>query len=908
MIVAEKKIRVPFKEYEILIKSNVMRKLTIMEWTLLHVVKDYSAFPQYQDKTLSFFFEELLGMTRSELLIRPCLNDMIGAGLITVDNYSPYDMVGRILVKSVKFTELGAAAAQRGYVPGDVRETGEKLFYNLLKGEYTESPGSEYGSGLSSYSYVYCDEAVADEYQFEPDAVRRGINRGKLWNSKYHDNNVEAIEVSATKDSTAWYTSKLTIDVDPEGTITSNFPYNRYTEDAVVHILSEKLPWREEPESMPVEWDRAKPLPEQVFCGDKILNEVIRAAISEKTILLHSALWDAVSDTIQELSDHTIVVFSSPRFSLNIGKNTIIRVAQGLPDDQVLVLYRNAALEEYSIPMSYHGKSTKVCSAVYRDEPNLNFADAAKELLHRASEKEPDVAVAFLLPFMDNDIEQFAAVVSYALRRMTSAQDQMKYLTKLIKSAEKSKLTIGDLGTFNADIAEKLQIDDVIQLSNDLTGFGKQVYKNQRQAFENLILSIAEKCKFATINDYLRVLSTLVTSFDKVDTKEFVLRADDITKINITDQMVELFYGQVWGKSAVRVPEMLTVAKPYNRIHQLRTYIEKAIGYQWSEQNERDYVLEQLLKCDDMGKVMEAAHGLQEAVKSIPEKCTPDIVRSNIESLMDLISSFGIQENEGNTTYLVDTCVFMHTPRILDYFKADEIVRIPFTVLQELDYHKDNNPDQNLKRTAAFACKQIEAYVNSEGGKNLKIFLEPEDYASLLPGSFDSRKHDNLILSAAFRYKALHPVVLTDDTNFRNISRSQGIKVKAWKAFVDERGGESIRSTDLPMKDLEEIVRPETAILEKTAKAEKPEEENQDMAAYLAQPIEILKLPPYNLSGKNVKTLQSAGFVVLNDLYITTTSAINQKLKSTSARTMARQAHDRLATRVDNEFGKQTSE
>ncbi len=79
------------------------------------------------------------------------------------------------------------------------------------------------------------------------------------------------------------------------------------------------------------------------------------------------------------------------------------------------------------------------------------------------------------------------------------------------------------------------------------------------------------------------------------------------------------------------------------------------------------------------------------------------------------------------------------------------------------------------------------------------------------------------------------------------------------------------------------------------------------MAAYLAQPIEILKLPPYNLSGKNVKTLQSAGFAVLNDLYLATT-AINQKLKSTSGRTMARQAHDRLATRVDNEFGKQTSE
>jgi hypothetical protein len=50
-----------------------------------------------------------------------------------------------------------------------------------------------------------------------------------------------------------------------------------------------------------------------------------------------------------------------------------------------------------------------------------------------------------------------------------------------------------------------------------------------------------------------------------------------------------------------------------------------------------------------------------------------------------------------------------------------------------------------------------------------------------------------LILSAALRYKLLNPRILTDDTNFRNIARTQGVDPIAWDKFVTERGGSAVR-------------------------------------------------------------------------------------------------------------------
>lgn len=103
------------------------------------------------------------------------------------------------------------------------------------------------------------------------------------------------------------------------------------------------------------------------------------------------------------------------------------------------------------------------------------------------------------------------------------------------------------------------------------------------------------------------------------------------------------------------------------------------------------------------------------------------------------------------TAYLIDTCVFLHSPDILSYFRDDEMVRIPFTVLRELDYHKDNNPDLSLKKCAAFACKQIEAKTLVAARTNDDHFaVEPRDYPEMLPDGFSAHKHDDLIFLRHF--------------------------------------------------------------------------------------------------------------------------------------------------------------
>ena len=127
-------------------------------------------------------------------------------------------------------------------------------------------------------------------------------------------------------------------------------------------------------------------------------------------------------------------------------------------------------------------------------------------------------------------------------------------------------------------------------------------------------------------------------------------------------------------------------------------------------------------------------------------------------------------------------------------FSENERIRIPFTVLQELDYHKDNNSDLALKKCAAFACKQIETEsLRSSKAQDLRFAVESRDYPELLPNGFTTSKHDHLILSAALRYKALSPKILTDDTNFRNIARTQDIKAVAWTDFIKSRGGKAER-------------------------------------------------------------------------------------------------------------------
>ena len=47
MVIAKQFIQTPYIKYSVRLTSVAVRKLTVMEWTILRIAKDYSVNPKY---------------------------------------------------------------------------------------------------------------------------------------------------------------------------------------------------------------------------------------------------------------------------------------------------------------------------------------------------------------------------------------------------------------------------------------------------------------------------------------------------------------------------------------------------------------------------------------------------------------------------------------------------------------------------------------------------------------------------------------------------------------------------------------------------------------------------------------------------------------------------------------------
>ena len=200
-----------------------------------------------------------------------------------------------------------------------------------------------------------------------------------------------------------------------------------------------------------------------------------------------------------------------------------------------------------------------------------------------------------------------------------------------------------------------------------------------------------------------------------------------------------------------------------------------------------------------------------------------------------------------------------------------------------------------IRKSAAYACKCIERALNhSSNPGHVSVGVEPRDYPELLPGGFSKTKHDDLILSAAFFYSKANPIILTDDTNFRNIARSQGFSTKPWKEFVEEHNHSAVRTTDSPSS----TAATKPVEVSKAEQCEPPKKESS-INSYLSQSINALTLTPFNLPKKKVKALATAGYDTLQSLYDANTGEINKKFKSVSMRDLALRTATKLKSEAD---------
>lgn len=164
-------------------------------------------------------------------------------------------------------------------------------------------------------------------------------------------------------------------------------------------------------------------------------------------------------------------------------------------------------------------------------------------------------------------------------------------------------------------------------------------------------------------------------------------------------------------------------------------------------------------------------------------------LRTDSEKIKVRMPRDEVYGKDGKRYYVIDTNVFINQPDILDSFGETDVIILPVTVEQELEYRAT---DINTKYSAEKALEEIvlhrERIVFAQSDTNLL----PEDFFKNFSENFNNANNDNKILSIALKYKDDNPTLISSDNRLAKVKADfVGIRGVSLRDFNLERQNES---------------------------------------------------------------------------------------------------------------------
>lgn len=886
---AERYISTPYKRYSVIVTCNVLRRLTVIEWTILHVVGEFGRHPKYQKQNLSFFLENILGISTSEPLVRPCIESLLKNKYLEMPNFNLFTEYSKIPLSSISLTSVGVEILKRGYVPGTTKAFSETIYHDLLEEKSFDYKPTDYGSQPNTIPVV---EQIDIDFDFPSESIISAINTGLLFKSKYRDANSEAIEVKCNADNNEWRTEKLILSIESDGTITYNLPNIPTVATLANRMLN--FPFANRFSSHIIDISRG--LPDAIIIGNNISIQLGFWLKSMDIAFLDIKMYQCLESAHVAIGSNTLFILNASAFSIQKeGNQILVYLPISFPDDDAVLAWKTGSYQKMGILQGNLNGNLQNISVAYRSSESISWPDLLKESISAGElSGEPYSELLCQFPVFELSDSEFRRLSTQHIQSVASIENKIFYLKKLDETYKNvfgnslpSDFVTEKLATACNQSSLQQYYDDVLLCHKEFFSHGK--YRN----YESFVILCTKLYPVSSLYDFEFLLSAICV-WDVVEYKEFVQHANEGLTKKIKPQMLDAIYSESLSENSCPFSTpILSYSVTFNQFVSSLGFLRREFA-SVSICNEEisDEVLAGI-PSSDFESIENSTQQILEAIK-VASQCGATIFSSGNEGALlkqnaESILSYIARESEGTHTYLVDTCAFLHTPGILSLFDSSDVVRIPFTVLRELDYHKDHHPDLTIKKKAAFACKCIEQAVNySSSNDHVTVYIEPHDYPELLPVGFSDTKHDDLILSVAFNYKSEKPTILSDDTNFRNIARSQGFTVLPWKEFVEAHGEAAIRTTDVSNN--------QNGI---SATAISATSITSQIDSYLARSTETLTLSPYYLPKKKAKALSQLGYDTLQKLYDASPVDINQKIKSTSMRDVAIRMQSKLRAEID---------
>lgn len=638
---------------------------------------------------------------------------------------------------------------------------------------------------------------------------------------------------------------------------------------------------------------------------------------------MHSDIWNAYREQFpSEIGTTLFFVVGENEFAIEpTSFEHVVHIPCSMPEDGMILLADNGECLFGGVTDGIVGDGTlRICYA-YEAERRIELADWLMSVLQDNYSEHLEMLSLLSLPLLQS-IPDCSALLKRAFEKELLGADIINSLVLLNQNCQLLEVPPLEINQIIPLLVTAVDVSTPINTKKSLVRmYTRLLFRYESELYLRIVTATAQLCPISSFADLMEVLSALEADKD-IEGEELIQVVDGECQGLVQPEYLDELFGRFAESIPDAAPEYMTICADYNKMRNAMRYVEGTLrNYQWySNVSPKDY-MEDVINCINLPRLRDCISIIISIIQSVTKKgcsvfqengCCVAIL-NKADELIRIINCFVFDDGEVGKVFIVETSAFIHTPDILDYFKEDETVRVPSRVLHELDTFKDNkygNCDATVQKNAARACKNIERMDLAAREKNDHHFaIEKRDYPELLPAGIPL-KNDSLILSAALRYRLFKPTIITDDTNFRNIIRTQDIQAKRWDEFILERGGAPVRSSSR--------VASSTPAVYSTPLSEAPKEtdvmveqiipqsssESDSVAAaitkeqFLLRSIEALKEAPVYLAGKHVKVLRDNGFPTLNSLFNASDSSIKSRLKAPSVRKMALQARDQLVQYV----------
>lgn len=815
----------PVRTYNVSVTHFTPRNSTAIEWVILESANLLQTKTKYQDVSIHRFFSDILQIADSNLLIKPCIIDLMDLGALETSS-EIYDSVDLAEVKmgELRLTDVGREMQMRGLLPGTEIQSDARFVYSLFD-KSLSSVEKKYPT-ISQGVEIVDDDESPENVDMPVQAIRTYLNDPQnVSRFSWMNANTEIRDIQDESDGddtqVKWQISSEIVNVSGDGVVSLQKYDSAFVVDKVIDYLAnnnsielQEGSFKEKIAVKNIDEEYKKVVFPNAFMAT-FRDEASRAPV----FIAETSLYDLgyfQKTEKSEISSRIAIIYGNHDFNCNYNSDLKTLEIQ-VPFEKGSSLWQVAYASRKSVfvigNVSLYSKNAPVLLtvALIPQKTNFDFESYCLSVVEKYARENRDVLYILAgIDRMDLFVERIQMVLD------DSGKDLFERAKILKEISEKGLRYLGKR-LFTPDIEKKLLLEkwepSAIQIS-ELKDLLEQLLNCESIArsaniFNTVVEKLLSKISPATSFENILNLSKYVES--KKQVKEFFQSAPVLQKMGSDENMELLFksFGKIPPQMSNLVGAESGLIALQRSIADLKMELGR-IGYDLNMSSVEKKAV--ILKNGDsllalnvkVNTCKKARANLNDFLRKRAFVAKTEIAgidyfdkpvfasyqdaQSLVRDVIETITPYlGAQSANFDEIYIVDTCAVMAHPELMDSFKTNRAALIiPKTVLEELDRNKMKKEDEVDIKAQRSIKKIAECRDLKKQGKKWLFFEEGD--ASLLPKEYNNAEKqpsgDDMILSVALKYKLKDPVIITNDINLSNKLYGEFIKQVSSDAFL----------------------------------------------------------------------------------------------------------------------------